>query len=83
MGSTCCTAYAFDTYTNRHFFTLKKEAALTSETLVSYHNTTRRHKPEDVEMIYKLCLNKGMIKVKLSLCLTKHHAMKMIYLGFN
>jgi hypothetical protein len=32
------------------FFILKKEAAWTSETLVSYHNTTRRHSPEDLDL---------------------------------
>jgi hypothetical protein len=31
-------------------FTLKNEAASSSETLVSYHNTRRRHSPEDLNL---------------------------------
>jgi len=31
-------------------FTLKIDAAWTSETVVSYHNTIRRHNPEDLDL---------------------------------
>jgi len=36
-------------------FTLKMEAARPSLTLVSYHNTTRRYNPEDLDMKWIYC----------------------------
>jgi hypothetical protein len=35
---------------NSIHFTLKMEAAWTSETSVSYHNTTGRHHPKDLDL---------------------------------
>jgi len=34
-------------------FTLKTEAAWTTETLVTYHNIIRRRKPEDLDLKWR------------------------------
>jgi len=45
------------------YFTLKMEAARSSETMVSYHNTTRRHSPEELET-FLLCLCSEDVQVR-------------------
>jgi len=42
---------------------------------IPYHITVRCHNPEDRDLKYTI-----MVKVKLSLCLTKNHAMKTYFL---
>jgi hypothetical protein len=41
-----------DNFTFTFASSLKMEAARFSETLVSYHNTTRRRKPENLDFIF-------------------------------
>jgi hypothetical protein len=50
-------------------FNRKDGGSTASETLVYNHQTTRRNYPENHDL-------KITVKVKLSLCLTKHHTIK-------
>jgi hypothetical protein len=49
----CSVVVGYQTIRGQLHFTLKMEAACTSETFVPYHNTTRRHNPEDLDLKFR------------------------------
>jgi len=69
-NGTCCPSpvwdYTYAVFSHPSYFTLKMEVAWTYETLVSHHNITWHHSPEDFDL--NLHCHENLLSHKLKLC---------------